>query len=334
MEIIKKVLNAYAIHPLNIEHVTDRLIRVSDGQGDYALKSSLLSKESVSNWENVYHLAFSKQVSTVLPVYLTKNGNLYVEMDQTIFYLTPWIETEQTKSSSQVIDYFYKSIGTVHAKTKQSQSISTGNLTSDFNTYKRFCEITQRDLLKFVEQFEQNRYMSPFELLVCTHYRDIEFALKEINRRIDQFIEEQEQEITWNYSLCHGNLNFSHTRNTHLINWENSFFDNAVVDLALFFKQEVSFYDQPINLFMEQFSTYYNENKLSQNELYLLTIHLLNPSDYVKLIQQYVTNGSKDSMVNQVINLQHAYRQILFGLQWSKFVEAEYETFSMDDLES
>lgn len=334
MEIIKKVLNAYAIYTLNIEYVTDRLIRVSDGQGDYALKSSLLSKESVSNWENVYHLAFSKQVSPVLPVYLTKNGNLYVEMDQTIFYLTPWIETEQTKSSSQVIDQFYKSIGTVHAKTKQSQSISTENLTSDFNTYKRFCELTQRDLLKFVEQFEQNRYMSPFELLVCTHYRDMEFALKEINRRIDQFSEEQEQEITWSYSLCHGNLNFSHTRNSHLINWENSFFDNAVVDLALFFKQEVSFYDQPINLFMEQFSTYYNENKLSQNELYLLTIHLLNPSDYVKLIQQYVSNRSKDSMVNQVIKLQHGYRQVLFGLQWSQYVEKEYETYSMGDLES
>ncbi|UJL44977.1 hypothetical protein KFZ58_11135 [Virgibacillus sp. NKC19-16] len=334
MEVLKKVLNSYTVYPLAIEEVTERLFRVSDGQREYALKMSLLSKESLVDFENVYHTAFSKNISTILPVYLTKNGNLYMEMDQTIFYLTPWIETPNTEKNSQLIEHLYKNMGTVHAKTKQTQSISTERLIHEFTTYKAFCEHTSKEFLAFVEQFEKNRFMSPFELLVCTHYRDLEFALKEITKRIEQLIDEQEEETTWNFSLCHGNLRFSHTLGGHVINWENAYYENAVMDLAAFFKQEVSHYDRPRVALMEQFSTYNHENELNQNEWHLLIIYLLNPTNYLKIVQQYVGDPSTDTMVNRVRKLQHAHRQLLFGLQFSSFVETEYETSILDDLES
>ncbi|WP_373892974.1 hypothetical protein ACUL41_07855 [Virgibacillus natechei] len=333
MEVLKKVLNSYAIYPLAIEEVTERLFRVSDGQREYALKMSLLSKESVVDFENVYHTAFSQNVAAILPVYLTKSGNLYMEMNQTIFYLTPWIETTSMKQR-QLIENLYKNIGTVHAKTKQTQTISTERLIRGFTTYKEFCGHTANEFLSFVEQFEKNRFMSPFELLVCTHYRDLEFALKEIIKRIEQLMDEQEEEMSWNSSLCHGNLRFSHTLGAHVINWENAYYDNAVTDLTAFFKQEVGHYDRPREALIEQFSTYTRENELNQNELYLLVIHLLNPTNYLKIVQQYVENPSVDTMVNRIGKLQHAHRQLLFGLQFSKHVETEYETSSLDDLES
>lgn len=334
MEILKKVLNSYAIYPLAIEEVTERLFRVSDGQREYALKKSLLTKESLADWENVYHIAFSQNVAAILPVYLTKNGNLYMEMNQTIFYLTPWVETPDTEQYSQLIGNLYKNMGTVHAKTKQTQTISTERLIREFTTYKAFCEHTMNELFAFVEQFERNRFMSPFELLICTHYRDLEFALKEITKRIDQLIDEQEEEITWNVSLCHGHLRFSHTLGSHVINWENAYYENAVMDLAAFFKQEVSYYDRPVDALMEKFSTYNHENKLNQNELHLLIIHLLNPTNYLKIVQQYDGNPYTDTMVNRVRKLQHSHRQLLFGLQFSNYVETEYETSILDDLES
>ncbi|MBY7143245.1 hypothetical protein KFZ56_09275 [Virgibacillus sp. NKC19-3] len=333
MEVLKKVLNSYAIYPLAIEEVTERLFRVSDGQREYALKKSLLSKESLANFENVYHTAFSQHIATILPVYLTKSGNLYTEMNQTIFYLTPWIEYSNTKQS-QLIENLYKNIGAVHAKTKQTQLISTERLIREFTTYKAFCEHAANELITFVQQFEKSRFMSPFELLVCTHYRDLEFTLKEIIKRIQHLIDEQEEEISWNFSLCHGNVRISHTLGAHMINWENAYYDNAVMDLAAFFKQEVSHYDQPRDALMEQFSTYNHENELNQHELNLLIIHLLNPTNYLKIVQQYAGHTSVDTMVTRVRKLQHAHRQLLFGLQFSKYVETEYEVSSLDELES
>ncbi|GAB3050148.1 phosphotransferase [Virgibacillus ainsalahensis] len=337
MELIKKVLNSYAVYPQQIEEKTDRLFRISDGHREYALKQSLLSEGTVANWENVYHAAFSQNISSILPVYQTQKGNLYVEMDQSIFYLTPWIEASAAQNRKQIIENLYQSIGNVHAKTKKSVSVSTENLASEFNTFKAFCENTHRDIFSYVQQFEKNRYMSPFELLVCTHYRDLEYATKEIKKRIDQLTNKKEEKTQWNYSLCHGNLKFSHLlhgNQSFLINWENAYYDNAVMDLASFLNNETLYYDQPGELLIEMFSTYYKENELTKDEFYLLIIYLLNPANYLKTVQQYVNNTTHDTMINRIIKLQHAYRRLLFGLHWSRYVEEEYESITLEDLEN
>ncbi|WP_100011961.1 phosphotransferase [Lentibacillus sediminis] len=337
MEMLKKVLNSYSVQPLDIEEVTPRLYRIRDVHQEYALKQSFLSKDSLNDWEAVYHQAFSRHLSSVVPVYLTKQRNLYVEMGESIYYLSPWIESNARFKDRPAIEGFYQSLGMVHAQTKQTLEIDTGKLEASFHTYQTFCEESGKELLAVVEQFEQRHYMSPFELSVCTHYRDLEFSIREISRRTSLLLDELQGEVRWNYSLCHGNPRLSHSLSgsvPYLINWENARYDSPVMDLADFFKQEVRYYDYPMDQLVESFSVYHQENELTTLELQQLTIHMLNPANYMKILRHYVNDPQGSPEVQQVSRLQQAYRQLRFGLQFSRYVEDEYEAIAFDESES
>ncbi|MEC5422033.1 phosphotransferase [Virgibacillus sp. C22-A2] len=337
MNVVNNVLRSYAIYPIDVEKITGKLYKVSDGNITYALKKSSLSMQNKYHFHSVYQQANNHNITSIVPVYLTQRGEIYEETEQGIFYLTPWINAEQSHSTKQPIVNFYQTIGRIHAETKRTKSISTNQMISDFHTYKSFCLASQNKLLEFVDLFERTRYMSPIELLVCTHFRDLELALRESIKRIDQFVDGQEEETAWNYSLCHGDLKFSHLINAetfYIINWEKASYGHAVTDLAGFFNCEAANFDFPANEIIELFEKYYDENELSNNELYLLSIHLLNPIDYLRIVQDYSKKSSEETMINQIIKLQHAYRKIRFGLQWSNYVETEHETISLEDLES
>lgn len=337
MEKIKEVLDAYGVYPKTIDKITDRVYRVNDGRFVYALKQSSLRKDTIANWEKTYQQAFEQNISIILPVYITENRKLYAELDESIYYLTPWIDAENGKRDKQNIEFLFRNLGMMHAKTKKEQFIAADVFIRNFDTYRLFCEDAAANLLGAVEQFEKSRYMSPFELLVCTQYRDLEYALKEINKRLKKLTDQEDEKISWNYSLCHGQLNFSHmlfSNQTYLLNLERAKIDNAVMDLTGLFRSEITFYDSQSDALIEQFSSYTAENELTDNELQLLVIHLLDPNEYISIIQEVVNERTDGTMITDMIRLQHAYRRIIFGLQLSGYIEKEYEMAVFDDLES
>ncbi|EQB35814.1 hypothetical protein M948_12305 [Virgibacillus sp. CM-4] len=336
LDAIKTILNAYSVQPFYIEHETGHLFRIQDGHQQYALKQSDLSEQTVSMWEKVFREAYAENLYTILPVYLTTEGNIYKKHHDRIYYLTPWRGKALTNFNESSIRDVFQSLGTIHAKTKRVRNIPNETFIDRFTNYQKETEERQKKLLHFVENYEKNHYMSPFELLVCTQYRDIDFALKESMRRIDQLLYEQKEDEAWNYSLCHGNLQASHILSSpdqiFFINWEDAMYEYPSLDLSIFFKNETSMYDAPTNLFIQAFDSYMNENELSKKELYMLAIQLLDCQPYLQLLEAH--GNSKETMIEQIVSLQHVFRRILFGLQLSAYIEQEYDSFDIDDLES
>jgi len=331
IEIIEKVLQAYGVHPVNVYPITDRVYRISDGKQEYALKESSLTEASLKNFQSTFQMANQKGISSVLPVYLTTNHEVVTKRNDRIYYLSPWVDHSEHMSREQSIRNFYQIIGSIHGKTKQSEVISTEQLTN-FDAFQQFLDDAREMLRSVVNDFEKMRFMSPFELLVCTQYRDVEQALAEATRRIEQFLQTDEKQLTWNISLNHGNLSTSHVLHPYLINWENAHFENASRDLAQFFLHETIYYDHPGEMYIDTFSVYMTENKLTVLELQLLTIYLLNPGAYLTVIHDYQQQTS--SIVTQIKQLQQAYRNMMFGLTWSYYIESEYESINPEDMES
>ncbi|MFD1039534.1 hypothetical protein ACFQ3N_14180 [Virgibacillus byunsanensis] len=334
MNTIQKVLRGYSIRPTYIEKITDRLYKVSDSHYTFAVKKSSLTMEVISTWEKVYHEAYSKNITYVLPVYLTAEGKLYLELDQKIWYISPWIERKQIDDKT-AINNIYSCIGKLHHSTKQPQPFDSPKALREFRDYKTsFCEKIQENLLSYVEHFEKSRYMSPFELQVCSQYRDIEMILKELNKRVDQLIEELQNQSEWNTSLCHGQLKFSHmvhNENTSLLNWEKAYIGNSISDLSYLYKEQATYYDNHTELLIEQFSTYINENNLSKYELLLLAIYLLDPSSYISNVNAYTKNTTTTTMIEKNKRLQRAYRQLIFGFKWSQKAETLIEPDLFDE---
>ncbi|AXI09598.1 hypothetical protein CV093_12725 [Oceanobacillus sp. 143] len=334
METVKRVLHAYGVYPEEIQEITSQLYRVYDGKNTYALKKSSLTVQTISQWEYVYKQANIQHLTGVVPVYLTVDGNLFKELNEIYYYLSPWIEESNSAMTKPWLDNVFINLATIHEKTKKTQSISKGNLKKHFTNYQTYCEQAKKDLLKMIIEFEKSRYMSPFELQACTQYRDLEYALNESSKRIGQFIDSDDEEINWNTSLCHRNLNQAHLLSSFIINWERATYDNPVNDLVSFFHSAVGNYDGPSDKLIELFPTYNEINRLSMPEHHFLIIYLLDPTNYIKLIHSHHHKATKHSMIHQVQSLQKEYRKLIFGLGWSAYIEKEFETIRFEDLGS
>ncbi|WP_010651054.1 spore coat protein YsxE [Oceanobacillus massiliensis] len=333
MDMLKKVLQSYRIYPIDTEQITDRLFRINDGKRDYALKRSSLTEETVAAWQNVYHMANEKNISEIVPVYLTKEGKLYEQTNNGIFYLTPWVEHSDENKERNSISITLDSLARLHEKTKKSHRISRDTLKENFDTYLAFCKRLPGELRGYVIQFEKKTYMSPFELQVCTHFRVMEYAFQLINTRISEFLDQSEEEFIWNHSLCHGNLRTDHMLNGYMINWEKAGYNHAAADLADYFSRLTGNYDQPADQINEAFRKYKKINDLSEAELKLLSIYLLNPSHYITIIRDYKEKPSDKPMADQVKDLQRQYRNLLFAVKWTEFIKDEYEGITFEDTE-
>lgn len=325
MSTIEKVIQPYGLHPYKIEQVSERVYKVSDGHNVYALKESRLTENTVSAWERVFHHAYGCHLSSILPVYLTNQSSFYVKREDSLFYLTPWTPDHQPSVEQAIINAF-ETIGDIHAKTKQSLSIDTETVAKNFNDYRKRCTDLQYKLLSYVAFFEQNRFMSPFELQVCTHYHVLVNVLKELDDSVGHFINELKNEQKWHYSLCHGDLkltHFIHNRHTYVIDWEKATYDTAVLDLSMLLHRQASYYEQSSTQLTELLSAYSRINALTSSEHHLLTVYLLHPFHYISLIDNYTKKTTQQTMITQTRMLESAFRQLEIGLKWSEIARSD-----------
>ncbi|RYG74833.1 spore coat protein YsxE [Lentibacillus lipolyticus] len=325
MKMVEKAVSEYGFFPYYIEQISSRLFRVNDGRRDYALKQSSLTEETIYLWENVYHQAHTLQLTNILPVYLTGDARLYAWIDGEYYYMTPWMRSHSSNNRQEIKDVFH-TIGEIHAKTKQTQNIDAASVEKSFRDYQSRCREWQDLLLDFVKRFEQNRFMSPFELQVCTHYHILVNVLMELEAQIERFMDAWEESSTWNYCLCHGNLQSEHIIYhdlPYIINWEKARYDNPVIDLAIYLKTQVRYYDQSPAELAELFPAYSHRNSLDEKEWHLLLIYLLNPAHYIRLVEMYTSAQSGQSIITQQKMLQHVFRQLQLGLDWTHRLKSD-----------
>lgn len=331
MDWIREITKSYGINPRHIDKITNCLYRIEDQQGIYALKQSNLNYNSLFNWEQAYKQADLLKLTSILPVYLNRTNKLYYEMDGRLFYLVPWVTNKPVE-----IGGFYRTIGKVHAQTRRKQSFFDSDKLNEFKRFNSYCKYLQEKLLSYVEKFESKEYMSPFELQVCTHYHEIQHVFSVLSTRLVKFTENYKNDTTWYMSLCHGNLMLSHIlegKQPSIINWEKAFFGNATSDLIIFFNNEIGSYNSSVQSYVTLFNLYMDENKLTDIELCLLIINLMDPTPYLTLIEDYLNQVHHKSMISLVKELQHTYRQLMFSLEFSNFIEKKYENTFEDEIE-
>ena len=330
MDILKEVLEHYSIYPLEIEKVTNRLFRVHDGMRDYALKRSYLNENNIESWVSIYHVASERNISEILPVYVTKDGSLYQKHEHFYYYLSPWVDIPRNMDINYQIESTMQTLALIHKKTKQTERIKIDKMKKDFEGFQSFNRNIPDGLKENIVHFESRRYMSPFELIACSQYKAVVHASELLQNKMNAIFEQEEDSISWSKSLCHGKLEPSHCRGGYLLNWEEASFDHPSTDIANYFQHITGHYDQPIEEMKQAFKLYRKTNHLTVKEIHLLTINLLNPAHYIRVVQNFTEQRTKKSMLEQTRELQHQFRRLQFGMNWVDFIQEEYETINVD----
>lgn len=225
----------------------------------------------------------------------------------------------------------FRNIGYAHNSTIQTISMNREEIQADFTKYHDQCVHIRNRFENYIDEFEQRRYMSPVELLICTHYRDIDFLFNDLIYRIEQFNSELDEMNEWKYSRCYGSKNIKHLlvsghlyQNSH----EYFFHGNPVLDVTSMFRNYAEQFEWDETKLTEYFSSYLNGNQLDRAELYLLGIYLLDPLDYFKTVEGYVIRSTDKSMVEHIILLKRSHRKLvqLLGFVNKSLINEKEET--------
>ncbi|QDP40756.1 phosphotransferase [Radiobacillus deserti] len=319
MDHIQEVLENYQIASTNIIPITSRVYKIQSHHLSFALKRSKLDENSLRKWQQVYNIANKQHLSSILPVFLTKGQDISYLYDGNYYYLSPWCESREVDEPEHEMESFMKELGTIHKQSKQSYPFDRQLAGKQIKKEKKQLNQMEHRLTSYVEKFERRRYMAPFELRVCTHYRDLIRAFHVLHEWYDTYLEEIEKMTSITISLCHGNLRSSHKvfqqDMTYFINWEHAYFGPPVQDLASYLFYEAKYHDNRIDYIIQSLPVYEASNPLEEYEKNLLAIHSLNPSYYMNVIQRYLKREYKRPQPFQIRYLEYHYRRIIAGLK-------------------
>ncbi|WP_053219004.1 phosphotransferase [Virgibacillus senegalensis] len=334
---IKIVLQEYQIGPAEIVPITSRLYKIHTYHYTFALKRSRLlpEPEALANWENVYRQANIHRLDSIVPVYLTEKGQINVRYENEIYYLTPWQEKLERDEPVHVLEGFFRELANIHAVTMEEYELNQELAQDTVANELRQLESRQADLLEQVERFEARRYMSPFELQVCTHYRDVEFAFSKTVSWLEAYKEDLQRERISRTCLCHGNLRLSHLltkqEQAKFINWENAYTGSPVQDLSVYFHHEWQYHDNVFQQILQSFPQYEKQNRLLQSEKSLLAVLTINPSTYLETVQNYQRYPDRP-LPFQIRDLERAYRRLYHGLKFQEVLETQRQKY-LEELE-
>lgn len=335
---LERVMADYGITPTEIATITEQAYYISNGQQEYFLKKSALSDHTLPIWENVFHQAYRLNLPGIMPVYVTKNNQLYCKVNNDIYYLTPW-KTPNDKALD--LESFYKYLAKIHDLTRIEHKTEPQTTIKSFEIYLSDIDTNHRRLLAAVEEFERNKYMAPFELMICTQYMSLVQVLDTLKTMTQQFIDQHEEVTTWRLSLCHGQLTSEHIIQSEqllLVNWEKAAYHHPVYDLNIFLENMMVSQQIPMAPLIDHFDYYLDASDFSSSELYLLVIYLLDVQKYITILLNYLKQKDRRdpsySMIEQIMNLSQVHRKLMLGLKFAEMVNKRDSDALLDDLES
>lgn len=332
-EAIRDVLRAYAILPVSMDIRKDLAIVYSKHQS-FVVHKRQLSAEQRASWEAVFHDAHRHQIEAILPIYKTVDGLLYVESDQSYYYVTPFVES---KGSILLTDLF-TSLAHIHEKTKQKVIIHKDQLIEPFSTYVHTVQEKYHSLQQYITLFEQQPHMSPFELQVCTHFHVMERIIQQCITHTNSFMsiceDDKKEHIEWATSLCHSALTIDQVvqgNNLYITNWDHATYNNAMMDLVVFYEHVFKENEYPLESYVNAWIAYENECDIQEIEMHLLHVHLLNPLPYIEAVQFYVDQGRKKPIITQVTELERLFRSVSMSLLLFNEVDKQQRQSELND---
>lgn len=331
---VQRILSAYRMYPKEIVDHGDGVFFVRDQEASFVLHRSTMDKKQTSQWASVFDEANKHSMASVLPVYPTAQGELYVEENEFVYYLTPYIRAE---GSVNIVDLF-QAVADIHLKTKRTFLIDKSEIVTSFRLYEEELKAKHLHVRQTIDLFEQQRYMSPFELQVCSHFHVVDDAFhksaEHITSLLDICADDEHKHVEWSSSLCHNRLSTEHVlkdQEQYITHWEAASMANSMTDIAHLCRNEFHRNEYPLPPFVEGLQAYDEIYELSDVEEHILAIHLLHPLPYVEMLRSYLSARDEKAVISFVMDIERTFRSIansFFLLQ--AFEEQKPNMFSED----
>ncbi|TCT27140.1 spore coat protein YsxE [Melghiribacillus thermohalophilus] len=296
------ILARYGMFGYQKEPITPRVTKVYTGDRHVAVKKT--SRHDIyPRFQMAYRLARIKKLHSIIPLYLTREQELAVQINGDWYYVMPWIEPP-ANSVPSIYPESFSELAAIHKKTSQVFPI-------DPHFYRKWIE-TRRSQVdesfgwfeKKIGQVENQHYMSPSGYQLCNLYPLFYDVCKKANRWYSRWYHCLSREQKMRTVLCHGALSPSHILSSMqgpvFINWESAHMGHPGEDLANLLRHSLASPRPPFDHLETGLEDYIHQLSFKKSEISWAVLHLMHTDFFFKYVNQYFNQRDRYSEVNWV----------------------------------
>jgi len=234
-DIARFVEASYDIKVLQIAKLTNKTYKLATANQEFLLKFA--SGDDRFLMKQLY--VHKELPDVVLPIYETSNKTRKAEYEEGFAYLTDYVKQSPMPFESRVRDYG-RLLNELHLATAVSVDKNDDEISWMYAADYGILEENFKILEQMVNHYEMKLSRSPFEWQVLMMYPIIYGMFRRSDESMKKFYRLLARKKQHLVSINHGDVNVANllpgSKNNHLINFENSYFDLPTNDMLKFLR--------------------------------------------------------------------------------------------------
>lgn len=322
---IAPILTHYGVTPHFVESF-GKVQRVYADKGVFALKK--ISPTHGSDFIRHIQYLYQKGYNRIVPIYPTLDGRYAIIYQNHLYYLMPWLSNEVKENRNERHQQMFRELARLHTLSVREVTINKEEKQEHYENTIHEWEKEEELLMGFLEQCESKWYMSPFELLFCLYYNDMNQALRFSTNKFKDWYEKTKDDEKARVVLSHGKLSTEHfifddRGYGYFTNFENSRQGSPMHDLLPFISRILKTYPKKCEECVDWLYTYFKYFPLREEELNLLLSYFAHPGYLLQAVEDYNKSPNKHER-KHVQKLQRHYWQLK---------NTEYIVMRIDEIE-
>ncbi|UAC47428.1 spore coat protein YsxE [Bacillus aquiflavi] len=303
------ILKQYSLKPYFVEDFGN-IQKVYSNKGVFALKKIT----PFSGIDFIHHVQFlyQKGYNRIVPIYPTIDGRYGILDNHKLYYLMPWLSNEMKENRDGRHKQLFRELARLHTLSAKEIAIDKDEKTEHYENTVLKWQKDEEFINGFIEICEKNWYMSPFELLFCLYFNDINQALRFAKGKLEEWYEKTKEETNVRAVIIHGKVSTEHFLYDDrgygfFINFENSKLAPPFHDLLPFLSRSLKGYPKQHEACLDWIYTYFKYFPFKEDELSLFLSYFAYPGSLIRVAQNYYLKKTRKKEFKFVQQLQQEY---------------------------
>ena len=306
---IAPIVKHYNLEPYFVESMGN-ILKVYSNKGIFALKK--MNPHQGIDFIRHIQILYQKGYNRIVPIYPTFDGRYAVLHDQNLYYLMPWLKNEKKDMNIEQYQQLFRELARLHSLSVREISVNKEERKNHYEKTLADLEQEEEFLAGYLVACERNVYMSPFELLFCSYYRDISHALSYSKRRLKEWFEAAKDHEKERIVITHGKISNEHflyddNGYGYFINFEQSNMSSPLHDLLPFLAKSLGGFPKRPEELVEWIYTYFKYFPLKEHEMHLFLSYFAHPGPVTETVEYFFKEGKNRNERKAVQKLQRDY---------------------------
>lgn len=306
---IDYIVQLYGLH-LKYAEKYGRVHKLYTDKGTFALKK-IHANHGVDFLQYVQFL-YQRGYHRIVPIYPTLDGRYGVLVRNSLYYLMPWLDNREREGQVKKSQELFRELARLHTISTKEVEVGENDRQEHYDMTIARWEKEKEALEQYVERAEQDWYMSPFHLLLCTFYHEISMAQNYSIRKLNEWYETTKEQTKARSVIVHGKVSPEHflyneNGTGYFINFESAGTASPIHDLLPFLSRSLKTYPNRFDDGLEWLSIYFRYFPFRKDEMLLFLAYLAHPERIIQVAEKYFAAGKEKNEYKFVRQLQKQY---------------------------